>query len=122
MSESKTVMIVDDSRVSRMMIIAILKDIQPGWNIIEASNAEQCLQLASDKKINYFSIDLNMPGIDGLELIQTLKTNFPNAKFALLTANIQDATHQRAATLGALCINKPISEICIKQMLEHFNA
>lgn len=121
MSSGKTLMIIDDSKVSRMMITAIIKDKIPDINILEASSGDEALILSKDKSIDFFSVDYNMPGIDGLELISLLKKNYARSKFALLTANIQDATHTKAKGIGAACINKPISEDSIHRMLEHFD-
>jgi len=119
---NNTLMIIDDSKVSRMMISAIVKSTHPDIILLEASNAEEALEISQGKLINYFSVDFNMPGIDGLELIGKLKVNFPDGKFALLTANIQDAIQQRTLQAGAVCINKPISEASIARMLEYFHA
>jgi len=121
MSAIPTMMIVDDSRVSRMMIKAIVKDKKPDWDIVEADCGEQALELCNGQDINYFSLDLNMPGMDGLELLEKLKPNNPKARFVLLTANIQKATHERAKKLDTACVNKPINDACISKILEYFN-
>lgn len=121
MSENKTLMIVDDSKVSRMMIKAIILDKAPDINIIEAGDGQEALELAEGKEVDYFSVDYNMPNMDGIEFITKMSTQRTNSKFALLTANIQEATHKKAEQIGAKCINKPISETCIMSMLEYFN-
>ncbi|VAW68019.1 hypothetical protein MNBD_GAMMA09-2371 [hydrothermal vent metagenome] len=122
MSDCNTIMIIDDSRVSRMMISAIIKSKAPELMIIEAADGKQAIELSKKNSINFFSVDLNMPGIDGIETITLLKEGLPGAKYALLTANIQDTIHKKAAQAGAKCFNKPISEECISKMLEYFNA
>lgn len=104
-----------------MMISAIIKQQQPDWSVLEASNSDEALAIISEQVIDYFSVDLNMPGQDGLELITSLKKSLPESKFALLTANIQEHTHKSAEDLGAACINKPITEASISQMLDYFN-
>ena len=121
MSSSKTLMIIDDSKVSRMMIKAMISDKRPEFNILEASNADEAINLSKGISIDFFSVDYNMPGIDGLELISLLKKDFTDSKFSLLTANIQETTHIKAKGVGAKCINKPISEDSITEMLEHFD-
>jgi len=121
MSDSKTILIVDDSKVSRMMIKAVIKDLHPEWSLLEAGNADEAIEVNTANQINYYSIDLNMPGKDGLELISLLKQTNPGADYALLTANIQEHIRQTAESLGAFCINKPITEASISKMLEHFN-
>jgi len=122
MTDIKTIMIIDDSKVSRMMISSIIKNRRPDIKLIEASNGEEAIELSSAALVNFFSVDLNMPGIDGLELIALLKNDFPSSKFALLTANIQDTVKKNAKEAGAACFNKPISEDCIDKMLEYFHA
>lgn len=122
MSENKTLMIVDDSKVSRMMILAIVKDKYPDMIVYEVSNGQEALELSEGKSIDFFSVDYNMPGVDGLDLITQLKNNFPDSKFALLTANVQEAIYKKSEKIDVICINKPIGEACIGKMLEYFYA
>ena len=120
MSVNKTLMIVDDSKVSRMMIKAIVLDKHPEMTIFEAGDGQEALELSEGKNIDFFSVDYNMPVMDGIEFITQIKAKRGEAKFALLTANIQETTHEKAKHIGAICINKPISETCISNMLEYF--
>ena len=122
MAKNKTIMIIDDSKVSRMMIIAIIKEKYPDHQFLEASNGDEAIEISTGKNIDSFSVDFNMPGMDGLELIEKLRKTFTKAKFALLTANIQQAIHDRAKSINTICINKPISETSIIKMLEYFDA
>lgn len=113
-------MIVDDSRVSRMLIKSMITNTHGDWKIIEAGNGDEALAI-SEKSIDFFSVDLNMPGMDGIELIEKLRSQFPAAKVALMTANVQDAIKQRCAALDIRFVNKPITEESITAMLEYFN-
>ncbi len=122
MSQKTTLLIVDDSKVSRMMISGIVKVMQPEWELIEAENGEKALEKAEEQEIDYYSIDLNMPGIDGLEVITRLQSKFPSSPKVLMTANIQDDVLSRANTLGAACVHKPVTEESVSEMLEYFHA
>ncbi|MDH3355431.1 MAG: response regulator [Chromatiales bacterium] len=117
---SKTIMIIDDSRVSRMMIKAMIASKHADWVVIEAGSGDEALT-TDETSIDFFSVDLNMPGIDGIELIEKLRPRFPEAKAALMTANIQDAIKQRCASLDIQNFNKPITEESVAAMLEYFN-
>ena len=117
---SQTILVADDSRVSRMMITSMIKEKKPEIEFIEADCAEDALSAIEGKEIGYFSLDLNMPGVDGLELAEKLKTIHPDAKYVLLTANIQDFTKNRADELGVKCLHKPITDETINSMLEYF--
>jgi len=120
MTSEKSLMIVDDSKVSRMMITTFIKEKKPELKLYEASNSDEALSLSKGKQINFFSVDYNMPGKNGMELISELKKTFPDSRFTLLTANIQDTIHEKAKNIGATCINKPISNESIESMLEFF--
>ena len=118
----KTILIVDDSKVSRMMISALIKDLDGSLTLTEADGGEQALEVSKTTNIDYFSVDLNMQGMNGLELIEKLIVLYPDAKYSLLTANVQDATRIECEKLGIKFTEKPVTETCIKEMLEYFNA
>ncbi len=110
-----TILIVDDSRVSRMLIRAIITQAYPTLTIVEAGNGDELLnklpELDTTHNFQFATVDLNMPGsIDGLALVTELIKRYPNIKAGLLTANIQDAIRQKAENLGIRFIAKPITE------------
>ena len=121
MSDNKQVLIVDDSLVSRMMIKKGIEDLCPDWQLMEAKSGEEALDIAGNQAFDFFSIDFNMPGMDGLELMQALNEQFPNARKALLTANIQGAIQEKTQALGGRVINKPITEESIQKLVAFFN-
>jgi two-component system, chemotaxis family, chemotaxis protein CheY len=110
MSSFPTVLIVDDSRLSRMMIRAFITQAHPDWTIVEASNGLEALEKTATQTVDLMTIDLNMPGMDGLTLATQLQHNHPTAHIALVTANIQESVRQRAAAAGMGFIAKPVSE------------
>ena len=107
---SKTVLIVDDSRMSRMMISTIIKTHHPDWSIIDAASGEEALEKADGKNIDLMTLDMNMPGMDGISLGTQLRSMFPQANIALVTANIQEAVKQKAEEAQLSFIAKPITE------------
>ena len=116
------ILIVDDSKVSRMLISNFIKDQRPDWLICEAANADEALQLVDNTNFNYASVDINMPGMDGLELTEQLRENHPLLRVCLLSANIQQASQQRAKELGAGFAKKPITEQCINAAINFFES
>jgi len=113
----KTMLIVDDSMLTRMMVNTIVSTHYPDWNIIMAVDAADALTKVSDIDFDIATIDMNMPGISGLELIKKLQISHPKAKLALLTANIQRSIANEAESLNIALLSKPVNEELIKQYL-----
>lgn len=107
---SKTVLIVDDSRMSRMMISTIIKTHRPDWDLIDAASGDEALEKVNGKQIDIMTLDMNMPGMDGITLGGELRKLFPNASIALVTANIQEAVRDKAVQSQLSFIPKPITE------------
>lgn len=113
----KTILVVDDSKVSRMLIKCIINDVEPNWIIVESANGDEALKVTESLEIDLMILDYNMPGIDGLTLAKELKERFPDSSISLLTANIQSATENKARDLGVDFVKKPITEEKIKGIL-----
>ncbi|MBM5573317.1 response regulator transcription factor [Deefgea sp. CFH1-16] len=103
-----TMLIVDDSRVSRMMIRSFAIAQRPDWVYLEAGSGLDAIEMAKTHKIDFVSMDLNMPGIDGIEAGTTIKALQPDCFIALLTANVQNSTQERALSAGLHFVPKPI--------------
>src|SRR5579875_1083332 len=63
-----TVLIVDDSKLARIVAAKALTVLQPDWARQEASNAEEALAAIAGGTIDVALLDFNMPGRDGLDL------------------------------------------------------
>ena len=107
----ENILVVDDSRVSRMLIRTIINHVNPDATVIEAKDGKDALAKIEATNITMATVDLNMPGdINGLDLASELRGRFLNAKISLLTANIQEAVKQKAEKIGIGFIPKPITE------------
>lgn len=117
MTTPTTVLIVDDSKVSRIMSAGLLRKLRPGIRIIEAGNADDARALVAAEQPQWLVLDHNMPGTSGLDLAAELVPQHPGLRIALLTANIQEATQSRAAAIGIQFFRKPISESVIADVI-----
>ena len=105
---SKTVLLVDDNRVARMMLRLVIAELRPDWVISEAASAEEALDIARGSTFDVLLIDVGLPGMSGLDLAVRLRETFPGAGIAMVTANIQKPVRDRAAAIGAAFIEKPL--------------
>jgi two-component system, chemotaxis family, chemotaxis protein CheY len=117
MDNVKTVLVVDDSRVSRMMSRQFILSRHPGWQVEEAISGEEALQKAQDFTPFLVLMDVNMPGMGGMAAAEQLRTLHPSSHISMLTANVQDATRNRAISIGVGFLEKPITESRIHQLL-----
>lgn len=117
---AKSVLVVDDSRVSRMLIKSLLLASQPQWTITEAISGDQSLILAQAQSFDYCTMDINMPGMPGTEAAEQLLKMQPAMRIALFSANIQDAQRTRAVQLGVSFVAKPVTEKSVAQALAYF--
>lgn len=118
MSEVKGILVIDDSRVSRLMVNAILKQHYPDTHLYEAGNAEETLALDIKDELSHIICDFNMPGMDGIELSTKLQKQHPNAIITLLTANIQASIRNKAEDQGLYFSKKPVTEERILSILK----
>ena len=117
MSTSKTVLIVDDSRVSRLMARQYIAGLRAGWIVEEAGTGEEALIKARQVSPDLILMDVNMPGMGGIAAAEQLRQELPAVPISLLTANVQSATRERASAMGIGFVEKPITEARIAQLV-----
>lgn len=117
MNDSKTVLVVDDSRVSRLMARQFISSKRPDWNVVEAGSGEEALEKVRGLSPALILIDVNMPGMGGVACAEHLRASCPGTHISLVTANVQNATRLRANALGIGFMEKPITEARIHALL-----
>ncbi|MYN44297.1 response regulator [Pseudoduganella sp. FT93W] len=117
MTSPKTILIVDDSRVSRMVARNYISLLHADWTIEEAASGEEALLKARSMRPDLVLMDVNMPGMGGIAAAEQLRHEWPAVPISLLTANVQTATRERATALGLGFVEKPITEARIASLL-----
>jgi CheY-like chemotaxis protein len=105
-----TVLVVDDSKLARIVAGKAVTALQPEWERVEAGNADDALAIIKDRKVDLALLDFNMPGKDGLQLAAELRSLNPNMPIAVITANVQDEVIARARDVNAAFVSKPVTE------------
>lgn len=116
-----TLLIVDDSRVSRTMIRGRVQAAHPDWVILEAGDGQEAMVMVQSHAPDFISMDLNMPGPSGFDTIVQIRAAGSRARIVLLTANVQLSSRERAAELGVYFVKKPATADAVQLMLAHFN-
>lgn len=110
-------LLVDDSKLARIVSGKVVSALQPDWLRVEAGNAEEALRLVKEQKIDVAILDFNMPDKDGLELASELRASYPDMPIAVITANIQDEIIAKVRSLNATFVGKPVTEDAIRGFL-----
>lgn len=98
---NKLIMAVDDSASIRQMVSFTLK--RAGYEVIQAVDGEEALEKLEDQPVKMVITDLNMPKMDGLELIRKIRQN-PSYKFIpiiMLTTESQESMKSEGKSAGA---------------------
>lgn len=98
---SKTILAVDDSASIRQMVAFTLKG--AGYDVVEAEDGQQGLDKARASSVNLVLTDQNMPKMDGLTLVKSLRgmPQYAATPILMLTTESSDAMKAQGKAAGA---------------------
>ena len=98
---AKTVLAVDDSASIRQMVTFTLKS--SGYEVVEAADGMDGLQKAKTQSFNLVLTDQNMPRMDGLTLIKSLRAlpQYKSVPILMLTTESSDEMKSQGRAAGA---------------------
>lgn len=103
---ARSVLVVDDDRYTTYILKGML--VAAGYKVWLAHDGDQALGIARDKKPDIITVDLRMPGVDGLALVEILKHDPDTRKTPIIVLSISDE-RDRAMSAGAdAFLQKPI--------------
>lgn len=102
MEEEKTILIVDDSTAMRAFIISGLEELGK-FRFIEAKTGFEALKELPRKRYALIISDINMPDINGLELLNFIKTsdNYKDIPVLMISTETKEEDLNRALSMGA---------------------
>ncbi len=105
----KRILVVDDSSTIRKLINYILR--KKDYHVTEAEDGIDALEKLIDTKVDLVIADLNMPNMDGIELVRSLRNNYYHldTPIIMLTTTRDENLRKSALEAGVnLFLNKPI--------------
>ena len=114
----KRIMLVDDSRVVYIQMKQLLAE--SSYEIAEyCSSGEEALEKYATVRPDLVTMDIIMPGMDGLETARILKNEHPEAKIIMLSSLAYADTYKEADAIGAKAfIPKPLNKDDVLQTLD----
>lgn len=96
-----TILTVDDTASMRQMISFTLNSV--GHEVIQASDGKEALKVLEGKKIDLVIADVNMPNMDGIALVKSLRAlaDYKFTPILMLTTESQEAKRQQGKIAGA---------------------
>jgi len=116
----KSVLIVEDSATTRAMIRAVIEDMEEDFTTLEASTGFEALKLLPQGSFDLIITDINMPDVNGLELIHFVKTNpnYQHIPIVIVTTERSSEDRERGLALGASAyITKPFTSEQLQEVI-----
>ena len=99
----KAALVVDDSPTLRKMVMFALKKNYKIEKVFQAGDGLEALEVLASNEIDFIICDINMPNMNGLELLFRIKKSedFKNIPIVMLTTEGRDEDINRAKSMGA---------------------
>ncbi len=99
---SKKVLVIEDSSTMRSMIAAIIEEMDD-FAVTEAGSGFEALKLLPTEEFDLIITDINMPDINGLEVVNFVKThpNYKKIPLIIITTERSEEDRKKGIALGA---------------------
>lgn len=95
----KTILVVEDELSIRTFVSLNLR--RKMYRILEAASGEEALRLLKENEIDLVLLDLMLPGIDGFQVCQEIRSQYANTGIIILTARAREEEKIRGLVEGA---------------------
>ena len=102
MTERVTVLLADDSTTIRAMLSSLLGDVPEIEMVAVAENGERAVELALEHRPDVIIMDMQMPGLGGLDAARQILQTWPEARIIMNTAYGDQAMQTESEEVGAI--------------------
>ena len=116
-------LVVEDFEDSRFMMRRLLE--MSGYDVLEASDGEQAVQMAVERRPVLILMDLSLPKLDGLEATRKIRQKKGLKRIPIVAVSAHDSPESRTEALEAGCdeyVTKPIDFDHLHALLRRFVA
>ncbi len=116
----KTILIVEDSGTTRALIRAVIDELGE-YETVEAGSGFEALKMLPQQEYDLIITDINMPDINGLELINFVRNNprYNHLPIIIVSTERSEEDKKRGIALGATAyITKPFKSIDLQEIIK----
>lgn len=112
------ILIVEDDRAAAHFFVEVAH--QKGFESVDIANsAENALELAVDAQYDLVTLDVQLPGASGLEILSVIRNMCPHAIIAVISGHLPGDIDSEVAECADVMIAKPISVGILGTLLEN---
>ena len=118
----KKILITEDSPTMRSLLVSTIETLE-GYEIVEASSGFEALRLLPREKVDLIITDINMPDINGLELISYVKNNpnYRNIPLFIISTESSEKDREKGLALGAdEYLVKPFNPLTLHELIRRY--
>jgi DNA-binding NarL/FixJ family response regulator len=101
MAKMLNIMLVDDSRIILNRLSAQLMEMESIAMVFKANTFQKAVDLLENEVIHIALLDINLPGKNGIDLLEHITKNFPQVKTIMVTNQGSDHYRATCAELGS---------------------
>jgi len=119
---SKKILIAEDSLTMRSLIVSTI-EAMGDYETVEAGNGFEALRILPREKVDLIITDINMPDINGLELISFIRNNenYRNTPLVIISTESSERDREKGMSLGANAyLVKPFAPDQLQQLLRDY--
>jgi two-component system KDP operon response regulator KdpE len=95
MPTARILIVDDDPQIRRVLRTALVAQ---GYEVMDARNGEEALEKIRDEKVDLIVLDMNMPGMDGMETCRTVRSS---SDVSIIMLTVRDAESDKVEALDA---------------------
>jgi len=102
-----TILVVEDEQAMRLLLREFLEIL--GYNVIGAEQGKEAIEISRNTPVDLAFLDMNLPDMNGLELMHRLREAGAVFPFVVLSANLRDSFSGDVTPLGVReILEKPV--------------
>jgi len=107
-SDQRNILVVDDDKSVRTTFSSVLR--KEGYRVTAVENGYEAIKAIAEESFDLALVDLRMPGLDGIEVLERIKSRRPKTRVIIYTGYGSVTTAVEAMRKGAAdYLNKPFS-------------